>query len=103
MNVLAEFPPSRAERPTTSILHDETSVRVVAFHLLPGQRIPPHNNGSTVTVHVVEGRGTFRGDEGDVLLGPGGTAIYRPRETHAIDADAGEALKFLAMLTPAPG
>ena len=103
MNVLPGFPPSRAERPTTAILHDESSVRVVAFHLLPGQRIPPHDNGSTVTVHVVEGRGTFAGDEGGVVLGPGGTAVYRPRETRAIDDDAGEALRFLAFLTPAPG
>ena len=102
MKVLPTAPPApRPERPGTAVVHDEASVRVIAFHLLAGQRIPPHQNASTVMVRVISGSGTFHGDEGEVVLRAGEGAVYRPGETHAIDA-AGEALHFIAILTPSP-
>lgn len=45
-------------RPASAILHDEANVRIVAFHLAPGQEIPPHRSMSTVVVHVTRGKGS---------------------------------------------
>lgn len=103
MKRLAAGPPApRAERPSTSVLHDEANVRVIAFHLLPGQQVPPHHSTGTVLVHVVSGTGTFHGDGAAEVLGPGESAVYAPGETHAIHCGTGP-LHFLAIITPRPG
>jgi quercetin dioxygenase-like cupin family protein len=94
-------PPARSDRPSTAVVHDEPNLRVIAFHLLPGQRVPPHHSGGTVLVRVVSGRGTFHGEDGDATLGPGETAVYRPGETHAIEC-GDEPLHFEAILAPGP-
>ena len=94
--------PARTERPSSGIVHDEPNVRIIGFHLQAGQRIPPHRNGSTVIVQVIDGSGRFLGEQEEVTLGPGGTAVYEPRETHSIEAVGGP-LRFLAIITPAPG
>lgn len=102
MKVLPEGPTAPAgARPATAILHDEPNVRVIAFHLAPGQEIPPHKNRSTVLVHVVRGRGRFRGEDGEAVLEAGRSAVYEPDEFHAIAADE-EPLSFLAILSPRP-
>jgi quercetin dioxygenase-like cupin family protein len=95
-------PPARPERWTTRIVHDEPSVRIIAFSLLPGQTVPPHHSPSTVTVQVVAGRGRFAGAEGEIELEAGGMAVYAPEETHAITA-LDVPLRFLAVITPRPG
>lgn len=95
-------PPARDDRPSTRVLHDEPNVRVIAFHLQPGQTVPPHHSTSTVLVRVVSGRGRFMGDEAEVVLEPGGAAVYRPGETHSITALDGP-LVFHAVITPRPG
>jgi quercetin dioxygenase-like cupin family protein len=99
----ADPPAARAERPSTSVLHDEPNVRVIAFHLLPGQQVPPHHNASTVLVHVVSGTGTFRGDGAEATLGPGESGVYVPGETHSIHCGDDGPLHFLAILSPRPG
>jgi len=102
VKTLGAGPASRADRPASELLHDEANVRVVAFHLLPGQRIAPHNSPSTVLVQVVSGSGRFHGAEDDALLTAGQSAVYAPGEMHAIDA-IDEPLRFLAIITPRPG
>jgi quercetin dioxygenase-like cupin family protein len=102
MKTLPGGPEPNAERPATALLHDEPNARIIAFHLEPGQRIPPHQNKSTVIVQVVSGQGTFIGQDGRALLSSGETAVYGPGETHAIEA-GDEPLRFLAILTPRPG
>jgi quercetin dioxygenase-like cupin family protein len=95
-------PPARAERLATRVLHDEPNLRVIAFHLLPGQTVPAHSNESTVLVQVISGRGTFSGANGRTTLRAGEAAVYRPGETHAIAA-LDEPLVFHAVITPRPG
>jgi quercetin dioxygenase-like cupin family protein len=103
MKTLPSTPPvARPERPSTAVVHDEPNFRVIAFHLLPGQSIPPHHNRSTVMVQVISGSGTVHGDEGGVELRAGEAAVFRPGETHGIDA-GGEALRFIALVAPRPG
>lgn len=96
-----EFPEARADRFATRILHDEEGARVVAFHLAPGQQVPPHRSTSSVIVQVVEGTGRFRGSDGEALLGPGETAVFAPGEEHSIDAGP-SSLRFVAVIAPRP-
>jgi quercetin dioxygenase-like cupin family protein len=102
MKVLSEGPAGRTQRYATALLHDDANARVVAFHLLPGQKVPPHFSASTVLVCVTSGSGRFSGAEDDALLKVGQSATYAPGETHAIEA-GDEPLRFIAVITPRPG
>jgi quercetin dioxygenase-like cupin family protein len=93
---------ARPDRPATQLLHDEPNARVVAFHVAPGQAVPPHRSDSTVLVQVIEGSGLFRGAERVAKLGPGQTAVYLPGELHSMEPAGGGALRFLAIITPRP-
>jgi quercetin dioxygenase-like cupin family protein len=97
-----EEPAPRDDRHATALLHDEPNARVVAFRLLPGQRVAPHSSASTVIVHVTAGEGLFTGQGEARTLRAGETAVYAPGETHAIDAGEAE-LRFLAIIAPRPG
>jgi quercetin dioxygenase-like cupin family protein len=98
----AAAPPSRPDRPSTRVLHDEPNLRVIAFHLLPGQAVPPHRSTSTVLVRVITGRGRFVGEGADATLAAGEAAVYRPGETHSIEA-LDQPLVFHAVIAPRPG
>lgn len=102
MKVLSGGPAARVDRHATELLHDEANARVVAFHLQPGQRVPPHHSDSTVIVSVTSGSGRFHGDRTDAVLSAGESAVFAPGETHAIDAGA-EPLRFVAIIAPRPG
>ena len=101
-NLANGVPAPRADRYATHLLHDEPHVRIIAFHLLPGQAVPPHRSEASVVVQVVEGEGVFRGEDGETRLKPGMTAVYAPGEMHSMAAPEGE-LRFLAILAPGPG
>jgi putative transcriptional regulator len=89
-------------RPATAILHDAPDARLVVFRLAPGQAVPPHRNASTVTLSVLEGRGTLSGGDGERACGPGDVVVYAPDELHGMRADDAELL-LLATITPRPG
>jgi quercetin dioxygenase-like cupin family protein len=95
-------PPPRPDRPATRILHDEPNLRIVAFHLLAGQAVPPHRSTSSVLVQVIEGRGRFAGEGGEATLAAGQAAVYPPGEMHSIAALDGP-LVFHAVIAPRPG
>lgn len=102
MKVLAHEPPAtRGDRPGTALAHDEPNARLVRFHLVPGQEVPPHTNPSTVIAVVVAGSGTFAGEDGEAHLRPGDVAVYRPGERHSMRA-GNEPLHFVAILAPGP-
>jgi quercetin dioxygenase-like cupin family protein len=102
MKVLMRGPAARADRPASELLHDEANSRIVAFHLLPGQRVPPHQSESTVVALVLAGSGRFQGADSAAVLAVGQCAVFAPGEMHAIDA-GDEALRFLAIIAPRPG
>lgn len=97
----AGAPAPRPDRPATQVLHDEPNARIIAFHLLPGQEVPPHRNPSTVVVQVVEGEGLFRGEGEEAHLRAGETVVFAPGETHSM-RPVGGPLRFLAVLAPGP-
>lgn len=92
---------SNPDRPATRLLHDEANVRLVAFHLRPGQIVKEHFSPSSVMLQVIEGEGVFTGDDGDARLAAGEAVMYAPGEVHAIRAE-GEALRFVAVIAPGP-
>ncbi|HSJ23125.1 MAG TPA: cupin domain-containing protein [Longimicrobiales bacterium] len=102
MRVLSSGPGQRDERPATEILHDEASVRVVMFHLKPGQQVRPHTSPSSVLVTVLSGHGEFTGADDATELNAGDSAVYEPGEVHGMVAGT-EPLRFLAIITPRPG
>ena len=94
-------PEPRTERYATQLLHDEPNIRVIAFHLLAGQSVPPHENDSTVVLQVVEGSALFRGNDGEAMLSAGMGVVYAPGELHSIVAVDGP-LRFHAFISPSP-
>lgn len=102
MKTLPTDPPApRTDRHSTTLLHDEPNVRVIAFSLQPGQAVPEHRSDATVVVHVVAGAGLFRGEDGEARLEAGMSAVYAPGEMHSMEAAEG-ALHFHAIITPSP-
>jgi quercetin dioxygenase-like cupin family protein len=95
------FPAVRADRPATAVLHDEASIRLVAFVLGGDQVIREHRSPATVVVHVVSGTGIFRGETDERELSAGQGAVFAPNESHAITAGP-EGLQFVAAITPGP-
>jgi quercetin dioxygenase-like cupin family protein len=93
--------PAREDRPATQLLYDEGDVRVVSFHLLAGQEVPPHRSTSTVVVQVTDGQGYFAGDDGETFLDAGDVAVFAPEEKHSIRA-TDRPLRFVAILSPRP-
>lgn len=91
----------RPERYATWLVHDEPNLRVIAFHLEPGQAVPSHRSPSTVVVQVLEGAGLFRGETGEIRLEAGESVVYAPGESHSMEPVDG-ALRFVAILTPRP-
>ncbi len=101
MKRLPPPPPPRPDRPASAILHDEASVRLVAFTLAPRQVVAPHRSASTVLVHVLEGHAQFQGADEELPLRAGESAAYAPGEMHGIVA-GDEGVRFLATITPRP-
>lgn len=102
MRPLDRGPEPRSDRPAGAILYDDANIRIVSFHLVPGQTLPPHRNPSTVTVLVTEGSGTFSGEDAEVFLRVGEGAVYAPNEMHSVTAGE-EPLRFAVFIAPRPG
>lgn len=102
MKVLTRGPAGRQDRHATELVHDEASARIVAFHLLPGQQVPPHRSDSTVLALVTSGSGRFVGVDSEAVLSVGEAVVWAPGELHSIES-VGEPLRFLAIIAPRPG
>lgn len=89
-------------RPAMAILHDAPDARLVVFRLAPGEAVPPHRNGSTVILSVLEGRGMLSGEDEERLCSVGDVVVYAPEELHGMRAVDSELL-LLATIAPRPG
>jgi quercetin dioxygenase-like cupin family protein len=98
---LGGWPPERADRYATALLHDSAECRLVAFTLAPEQEVKVHTSSSVVLCTVVSGSGQFTGGEGAVSLQAGEAVQYAPDEPHGMTAGAA-GLRFLAVITPGP-
>jgi len=89
-------------RPAMTMLADSADARLLVFRFEPGQSLPPHRNGSTVIVTVLEGEGVFSGAEGEQQCAAGQVMTYAPSELHGIRALDAELL-VLVTIAPSPG
>lgn len=90
---------SAPSRPGTAMLGESPNARMLVFRLQPGQSLPPHQNGSSVMVTVLEGDGVFLGAEGERHCAAGEVVMYEPSEMHGITALDRE---LLVLVTIAP-
>ena len=90
-------------RPATALIHDSEDARLVVFRIAPGQEVAAHTSPSTVTLTVLEGRGSLSGADGARDCGPGEMVTYEPNEVHAMRATGGDDFLLLATITPRPG
>lgn len=101
MKRLPPPPAPRTDRPASAILHDEVSVRIVAFTLAAAQVVAPHRSASSVVLHVIDGEGLFQGESEEQRLRAGESVAYAPGELHGIAAGQ-EGVRFLAVIAPRP-
>ena len=90
---------ARPDRPATALVHDSDDARFVVFRLTPGQQVPPHTNGSSVTLLVLDGMGVVSGAEGDRIVVRGDLVTYEPGELHGMRATS-STLHLLAVIAP---
>lgn len=90
------------QRPATAVIHDTDDIRLVVFRIAPGQQVAPHTSHSTVTLSVLEGRGTISDGEGERECMKGDVVVYERNELHGMRADNDEFL-ILAAIAPRPG
>lgn len=59
---------------------------------------PYHAHAWEHVVYILEGKGTLRGDKGDIELKPGSSALVMPNEQHQFAADLDAPLVFLCSI-----
>jgi quercetin dioxygenase-like cupin family protein len=97
-----DAPHPNPTRPATALLHDADDLRLVLFHLAPGQAVPTHTSPSTVALQIVSGSGFVTGGTGEVAVEAGRLVTYAPHEPHGMRAAEAE-LVLLAAIAPRPG
>ncbi len=92
---------AQSDRPAPTLLHSSTDLRVVMFHLKPGQAVPPHTSRSTVLLIVLSGRGTLQAGDEFSEAGPGDLVVVEPMQLHGMAAGS-EPMSVLAAIAPCP-
>ncbi|HET6514506.1 MAG TPA: cupin domain-containing protein [Thermodesulfovibrionales bacterium] len=95
---LITFHPDRISR---EMLSDKPEMRIALMCLNPGQKLDPHKAPMRLLMYCVQGRGTFivggerrEADEKTCIL-------CDPMVPHGFEADKGEKLVVMAVVTPA--
>ena len=93
--------PAGPARPTPTLLHSSTDLRLLVFNLAPGQQVAPHSSRSTVVLTVLAGHGTLQNGEAVLAAGPGDLTVVEPRALHGFTA-GDEPMTVLAAIAPCP-
>ncbi|MFW9827407.1 MAG: cupin domain-containing protein [Candidatus Thorarchaeota archaeon] len=65
----------------------------------PGQTVPLHNHSEDHEIYILEGRGKFYNDKGEIEVGIKGDFVYiPPNEKHGIDNLGKDNLVFLCLI-----
>jgi len=90
-----------AEKISRDMLSDKPEMRIALMCLSPGQKLDPHKAPMRLLMYCVEGKGTFivgderrEADEKTCIL-------CDPMVPHGFEADKGEKLVVMAVVTPA--
>ncbi|MBI5056450.1 MAG: cupin domain-containing protein [Nitrospirae bacterium] len=94
---LTKFYPDKIGR---EMLSDKPEMRVALMCLEPGQKLDPHKAPMRLMMYVVEGRGTFTVGEEKLEAGEKTCVLCDPMVQHGFNADKGERLVVMAVVTP---
>ena len=65
----------------------------------PGQSVPLHNHSEDHEIYILEGKGKFYNDKGEIEIGCKGDFVYiPPNEKHGIDNIGEDNLAFLCLI-----
>jgi quercetin dioxygenase-like cupin family protein len=85
---------------TREMLFDAPEMRVALMCLEPGQKLTPHKAPMRLLMYVVEGKGTFTIGEEKIEADEKTCLPCDPMVEHGFDANKGEKLVVMAVVTP---
>lgn len=91
------FSPERLSR---EMLSDKPEMRVALMCLEKGQSLAPHKAPLRLLMYCVEGRGTFTVGEESIEAGEKTCILCDPMVPHGFEANKGERLVVMAVVTP---
>ncbi len=92
-----KFNPDRISR---EMLSDKPEMRIALMCLDKGQKLEPHKAPLRLLMYCVEGKGTFIIGEERVEAGEKTCILCEPMVPHGFEADRGEKLVVMAVVTP---
>jgi quercetin dioxygenase-like cupin family protein len=94
---LIRFYPERISR---EMLSDKPEMRIALMCLEKGQKLEPHKAPLRLLMYVVEGKGTFTVGEQRIIADEKTCILCEPMVPHGFEADLGERLVVMAVVTP---
>jgi quercetin dioxygenase-like cupin family protein len=94
---LIKFYPDKISR---EMLNDKPEMRVALMCLEAGQKLDPHKAPMRLLMYVVEGKGTFTVGEEKIEADEKTCIPCDPMVEHGFNADKGEKLVVMAIVTP---
>ncbi|HXX57434.1 MAG TPA: cupin domain-containing protein [Thermodesulfovibrionales bacterium] len=95
---LITFYPDRISR---EMLSDKPEMRIALMCLNPGQKLDPHKAPMRLLMYCVEGKGTFIVGDERMEAGEKTCILCDPMVPHGFEANKGEKLVVMAVVTPA--
>lgn len=94
---LIKFKPDKISR---EMLADKPEMRIALMCLEPGQELKPHKAPLRLLMYVVEGRGTITIGDDKIVADEKTGILCDPMVPHGFEADKGEKLVIMAVVTP---
>ncbi len=92
-----KFNPDRISR---EMLSDKPEMRVALMCLNPGQKLEPHKAPLRLLMYCVQGKGTFTAGDERIEADEKTCILCEPMEPHGFEANKGEKLVVMAVVTP---
>lgn len=88
------------DRISREMLSDKPEMRIALMCLEPGQRLEPHKAPLRLLMYCVQGRGTFIVGDERIEADEMTCILCDPMVPHGFEADKGERLVVMAVVTP---
>ena len=90
----------KTDRISREMLSDKPEMRVALMCLEKGQKLEPHKAPLRLLMYCVEGKGTFTVGDERVAAEEKTCILCDPMVPHGFEADKGERLVVMAVVTP---
>lgn len=94
---LIKFNPDKISR---EMLSDKPEMRIALMCLKAGQKLDPHKAPLRLMMYCVQGKGTFTVGDEKIEAGEKTCILCDPQVLHGFDANKGEDLVVMAIVTP---